>query len=72
MAKGGHQQKYLREEVQEYYNYIILILAGTRNNVAVIISFYRAYLFNPCSVTTSTQKLLQLARLAKFMKEQII
>ena len=33
----------------------IIILAGTRNNVAVIISFYRACLFNLCSVTTCTQ-----------------
>ena len=35
--------------------YIYYILAGTRNNVAVIISFYRECLFNLCSVTTCTQ-----------------
>ena len=33
----------------------IKILAGTRNNVAVMILFYRSCLFNLCSVTTSTQ-----------------
>ena len=49
--------------LQEYY-----ILAGTRNNVAVIISFYRECLFNlPVHKTV-----LQLDRLAKFMKEQFM
>ena len=38
-----------------YVLYKYILLAGTRNNVAVIIAFYRACLFNPCSVTTSTQ-----------------
>ena len=39
-----------------YLGHNIFSLAGTRNNVAVImILFYRSCLFNLCSVTTSTQ-----------------
>ena len=35
---------------------VYILLAGTLNNVAVImILFYRSCLFNLCSVTTSTQ-----------------
>ena len=47
-------------ETSAFYRHFVrpIPVVGTRNNVAVIISFYRVCFFNPYtySVTTSTQK----------------
>ena len=64
-----HDEKnFIKKQIENIL--MVIYIAGTRNNVAVMILFYRLRLFNLCSVTTVPVH-TTLLQLAKFIKEQI-